>query len=48
MIEKAGVHTITLITTFQLADAAVPDTVARARRTSSAGRVLPGRRAREP
>jgi arginine decarboxylase len=27
VIEKAGVHTITLITTFQLGDAAVPDTV---------------------
>jgi arginine decarboxylase len=27
VIEKAGVHTITLITTFQLSDAAVPDTV---------------------
>jgi lysine decarboxylase len=41
VIEKAGVQTITLITTFQLGDAAVPDTVA-ALNAVLDGRQLPG------
>ena len=46
VIEKAGVHTITLITTFQLGADAVPETV-RALTEVLAGHVLPGD-AREP
>ncbi len=46
VIEKAGVHTITLITTFQLAAEAVPDTVT-ALEEVLGGSVLPGG-AREP
>ena len=45
VIEKAGVHTITLITTFQLGPDAVPDTVD-ALHDILAGHCLPGRRAR--
>ena len=41
VIEKAGVQTITLIATFQLADSAVPDTVA-ALVDVLGGQVLPG------
>ncbi|MDX6703919.1 MAG: arginine decarboxylase, partial [Baekduia sp.] len=41
VIEKAGVQTITLITTFQLGDTAVPDTVA-ALNAVLDGRQLPG------
>ena len=43
VIEKAGVHTITLITTFQLGPTAVPDTVA-ALAAVLAGRTCPGGR----
>jgi arginine decarboxylase len=46
VIEKAGLHTITLITTFQLGPDAVPDTVA-ALHDILAARCLPGG-AREP
>ena len=48
VIEKAGVNTLTLITTFQLGPSAVADTVARSRRSSPGASCPTARRRRAP